>query len=242
MTHHHHHEHRHAGGHAHASDNFGAAFAFGTALNIALVAGEAWFGIFSNSLALIADAVHNLTDVLGLLLAWGGMWLATRQPTASRTYGYRRASILAALGNAMLLFVATGAILGEAMHRLFVPERVSASTVVWVAAAAIAINTGTALLFLRGREHDLNVKGAFLHRASDAATSLGVVIAALLISRTGWLWLDPAVSLAVGAYSLGYVEHDARGPQSRARCRATRQRPLCRGGLSRGIARRHGGA
>ena len=140
--------------------------------------------------------------MIGLLLAWGAAWLATWRPTASHTYGYRRVSILAALGNAALLFAATGAILTEAVRRLLEPEPVEAGLVLWVAAIGIAINLATALLFMRGRHHDLNIRGAFLHMAGDAAVSLGVVVAALLIGWTGWLWLDPAVSLMVAAVIL----------------------------------------
>jgi cobalt-zinc-cadmium efflux system protein len=197
------HKHNHNGhGHAHAPKNFGTAFAVGTALNFALVLAEVVFGFLSNSLALISDGVHNFSDVLGLLLAWGGSWLAKRLPSDSRTYGYRRASILAALGNAALLFTATGAITIEAIRRFAEAAPIASATVLWVAGAAIVINTATALLFLGGREHDLNIKSAFLHMAGDAAVSLGVVIAALLIGWTGWLWLDPAVSILIAAVIL----------------------------------------
>jgi cobalt-zinc-cadmium efflux system protein len=189
-------------GHAHAPKTFGAAFAVGTALNLALVVAEVAFGFLSNSLALISDGVHNLSDVLGLLLAWGGSWLARRQPSDSRTYGYRRASILAAVGNAALLFAATGAITMESIRRFAEAPPVASAMVLWVAGAAIIINTATALLFLGGREHDLNIKSAFLHMAGDAAVSLGVVIAALLIGWTGWLWLDPAVSIVIAVVIL----------------------------------------
>ena len=174
-------EHDHcAHDHSHAPQDFGAAFAIGATLNLGLVLAQLIFGWRSNSLALISDGVHNFSDVLGLLLAWGGSWLATREPTASRTYGYRRASILAALGNAALLLVATGGLLLEAGQRLAgaAPE-VASGTVLWVALAAIVINTATALLFLRGREQDLNIRGAFMHMAGDAAVSAGVVIVAL---------------------------------------------------------------
>lgn len=181
---------------------FGVAFAIGTALNLALVVAEVAFGFLSNSLALISDGVHNSSDVLGLLLAWGGSWLATRQPSDSRTYGFRRASILAALVNAALLFAVTGAITFEAIRRVAEAPPVASATVLWVAGAAIVINTATALLFLGGQEHDLNIKSAFLHMAADAAVSLGVVIAALLIGWTGWLWLDPSVSIAIAAVIL----------------------------------------
>ena len=196
------HEHDHsqrAHDHSHAPKDFGFAFAIGTALNLALVIAQLTYGLKSNSLALISDGVHNFSDVLGLLLAWGGSWLATRQPTASRTYGYRRASILAALGNAALLLIATGGLLLEAAQRLAgAPPAVASGTVLWVALAAIVINTATALLFMRGREQDLNIRGAFIHMAGDAAVSAGVVVVALLIGQTGWLWLDPAAGIAIG--------------------------------------------
>jgi cobalt-zinc-cadmium efflux system protein len=178
-------------------ESFGAAFAIGTALNLAFALAELGFGLFANSLALVSDALHNFSDVVGLLLAWGAAWLATFRPTASRTYGYRRASILAALANAALMFAAAGAILTEAARRLLTPEPVAAGVVLAVATLGIAINTATAVMFMRGRHRDLNVRGAFLHMAADAAVSLGVVLAALLIGWTGWLWIDPAISLAV---------------------------------------------
>ncbi len=202
MSHRHDHSH-HAHDHSHAPRDFGFAFAIGTALNLALVVAQVVYGLRSNSLALISDGVHNFSDVLGLVMAWGGSWLATRQPTASRTYGYRRASILAALGNAALLLVATGGLLLEAAERLVsAPAEVASGTMLWVALAAIVINTATALLFLRGREQDLNIRGAFIHMAGDAAVSAGVVIVALAIGQTGWLWLDPAASIAIGVVIL----------------------------------------
>ncbi|WP_442755170.1 cation diffusion facilitator family transporter [Methylocystis sp. JAN1] len=191
------HDRQHDHGHSHAPTSFGAAFAIATALNIGLVAAELAFGYQSNSIALVSDGVHNLSDVFGLLLAWGGSWLATRRPSATHTYGYRRASILAALGNAALLLVATGGLIVEAAQRLSSAPSVASGTVLWVASVAIVINMGTASLFLRGRAYDLNIRGAFLHMAGDAAVSLGVVAAALLIGCTGWLWLDPAVGVAV---------------------------------------------
>ncbi len=211
MAHHHHDGHRHGGHHHHghhgaghrgAPASFSTAFAVGTALNFAFALAEVGVGFFANSLALMSDGLHNFSDVIGLLLAWGAAWLATRRPTASRTYGYRRVSILAALANAALLLAATGAILTEAVRRLFAPEPLAARLVLVVAALGIAVNAATALMFMRGRHHDLNIRGAFLHMAGDAAVSLGVVIAALLIGLTGWLWLDPAVSLAVVAVIL----------------------------------------
>ncbi len=204
MAHHHHHDHaHHHHGHAAAPPtDHRTAFAVGTVLNLGFALIELGVGVYANSLALISDALHNFSDVVGLLLAWGAAWLATWRPTASHTYGYRRVSILAALGNAALLFVAIGAILTEAVRRLVDPEPVAAGLVMWVAAIGIAINAATAVMFMRGRHHDLNVRGAFLHMVGDAAVSLGVVVAALLIGWTGLLWLDPAVSLVVAAVIL----------------------------------------
>lgn len=193
--------HSHAGhghaGHVHAPPDNMRAFAIGTALNIAMVVAELTFGFLSNSLALIADGAHNFSDVIGLVLAWAGAWLARRAPSGRRTYGYRRASILAALANAALLFVATGGILIEALRRLSDPEPVAGPTVMIVAFIGIVINTATALLFMRGRKEDLNVHGAFLHMAADAAVSVGVVIAAGLIMVTGWQWIDPAIGIVI---------------------------------------------
>ena len=195
---HHDHSHGHAG-HSHAPDSFGAAFAIGAALNTAFVIAELIFGYAANSLALISDAIHNLSDVIALLLAWGAAWLAQRQPTQRHTYGYRRASILAALFNAGLLLVAVGGIVVEAINRLVAPAPVAGLTVVAVAALGVVVNGGTALLFMRGRHGDLNIRGAYLHMAADAGVSLGVVAAALVIMGTGWLWLDPVTSLAIAA-------------------------------------------
>ncbi|RZN14403.1 cation diffusion facilitator family transporter [Bradyrhizobium sp. Leo121] len=197
---HHHHDHSHAhdhAGHSHAPDDFGRAFAIGASLNTAFVIAELVFGYAANSLALISDAVHNLSDVFSLLLAWGAAWLAGRRPTERHTYGYRRASILAALFNAGLLLVAVGGIAVEAVNRLRAPAEVASWTVVWVAALGILVNGFTALLFMRGRHGDLNIRGAYLHMAADAGVSFGVVIAALLIMSTGWLWIDPAISLII---------------------------------------------
>jgi cobalt-zinc-cadmium efflux system protein len=202
---HHHHDHSHAQGHAghsHVPNSFGAAFAIGASLNAAFVIAELIFGYAANSLALISDAVHNFSDVIALLLAWGAAWLAQKRPTDSHTYGYRRASILAALFNAGLLLVAVGGIAVEAINRLQAPAAVAGWTVVWVAALGIAINGGTALLFMRGRHGDLNIRGAYLHMAADAAVSLGVMVAALVIMATGWLWVDPAISLVIAAVVL----------------------------------------
>jgi cobalt-zinc-cadmium efflux system protein len=155
------------------------------------------FGYLANSLALIADSAHNFTDVVGLLLAWGGAWLAARRPTKRYTYGFRRASILAALGNAALLLVATGGILIEAWHRFQDPEPVATGIVMAVAGLGIVVNGATALLFMSGRNDDLNIKGAFLHMVGDAGISLGVVVGAALTAFSGWLWLDPTISVAI---------------------------------------------
>lgn len=211
MEHHHDHPkhsdgHDHAGhnhaGHSHAPDDFGFAFAVGIALNSVFVIAELVFGYAANSLALISDAVHNFSDVISLLLAWAGAWLAQRQPTQRHTYGYRRASILAALVNAGLLLFAVGGIAVEAVNRLHSPAEVAGWTVVLVAGLGILVNGGTALLFMRGRDGDLNIRGAYLHMMADAGVSLGVVIAALVIMFTGWLWLDPAISLCIAAVVL----------------------------------------
>jgi len=150
----------------------------------------------------MADAAHNLSDVAGLLLAWGATWLSRRSPTAERTYGFRRASILAALGNAALLLVATGGIAVEAIRRFAEPQQLEAGTVIWVAALAIVLNGAVALMFMRGRHDDLNIKGAFLHMLGDAAVSFGVVLAAALTLWTGWLWIDPAISLGIAMFVL----------------------------------------
>ncbi|HWK00712.1 MAG TPA: cation diffusion facilitator family transporter [Xanthobacteraceae bacterium] len=193
------HSHDHAHNHGHAPADYGWAFALGIILNAGFVAIQFGYGYLANSLALISDAVHNLSDVLSLVLAWAAIWFGRKGPTAKRTYGYRRASILAALANAALLLVAVGAIVFEAVERLGHPQPVASTTVLWVAAAGIVVNGATALFFLRGREHDINIEGAFLHMAADAAVSLGVVIAALLIRWTGYDWIDPLASLVVAA-------------------------------------------
>ncbi|HWK55562.1 MAG TPA: cation diffusion facilitator family transporter [Hyphomicrobiales bacterium] len=172
------------------------AFAIGVVLNTVFVAAEATAGWWSNSLALLADAGHNLSDILALLLAWGASVLTRRAPTLRRTYGWRRSSILAALANALLLLVAVGAIAWEAVERVQDPQPTAGTIVLLVAGVGIFINTATALLFIKGR-HDVNVRGAFLHMAADAAVSAGVVVAALIQLSTGWLWLDPAASLLI---------------------------------------------
>jgi cobalt-zinc-cadmium efflux system protein len=193
--------HEHGSGHlhAHAPKSFGFAFALAAALNIAFVAVEAAFGILSNSTALLADAGHNLSDVVGLLVAWGAAVLSRRAPTARYTYGLRSSSILAALFNAVFLLTAVGAIAWEAIQRFAHPAPVAAGTVMIVAAVGIAINGLTAWMFASGRKGDINIRGAFLHMAADAAVSAGVVVAGALILLTGWQWVDPAVSLVICA-------------------------------------------
>lgn len=186
-------------GHSHAPANFGRAFAIGTALNIGFVGVEATYGLISGSVALLADAGHNLSDVLGLLIAWGAATLAKRSPSGRYTYGLRSSSILAALLNALLLLVAIGVIAVEAVQRFADPSPVAGTTVMVVAGVGILVNGATALLFMSGRKGDLNVRGAFLHMAADAAVSAGVVLAGLAIVLTGRTWIDPVTSLAIVA-------------------------------------------
>lgn len=200
--------HDHGRHHHHHDDTLGRRFALGVGLNVAFVAVEATFGLIAGSLALIADAGHNLSDVASLLLAWGAAWLAGRGATATHTYGFRRATILASVASAVLLLVALGVIAWEAVARLREPQTPAGGVMIVVAAIGVVINAATALLFARGRRHDLNQRGAFLHMAADAAISLGVVVSGVVILNTGWAWLDPAVSLAlvvvilVGTWSL----------------------------------------
>jgi cobalt-zinc-cadmium efflux system protein len=197
MAHDHHHH------HAPKTQGHDRAFAIGIALNLAFVAVESVYGVLAHSMALLADAGHNLGDVLALALAWGASALGRREPSQRYTYGLRSSSILAALFNAMLLMLVVGGIAVEAVQRLMNPVAVATMTVIWVALCGIVVNTVTALLFLRGREHDLNVKGAFLHMAADAGVSLGVVLAGVGMLYTGWTWLDPAMSLAIAAVIVG---------------------------------------
>ncbi len=189
----------HNHGHEHAPTNYSRAFAIGTALNIGFVIIEATYGYLAHSLALIADAGHNLSDVLGLLLAWGASALARRPPTRRYTYGLRSTSILAALFNAIFLLLAMGGITTEALQRFSNPEPVAGGTVIGVATVGIVINTITALMFMSGRKGDLNIRGAFWHMAADAMVSAGVVLAGIAIMTTGWLWFDPVVSLIIVA-------------------------------------------
>jgi cobalt-zinc-cadmium efflux system protein len=177
--------------------NLNRAFMISVALNTGFVVIEAVYGVLANSLALLADAGHNLSDVLGLILAWVASWLVRRRPTARRTFGLRRSSILAALLNASFLLVLSGGVGWEAIQRFREPAPVAGMTVIVVAAIGIGINTGSALMFLSGRERDLNIRGAFQHLAADAVVSAGVVLAGIAIVSTGQLWFDPAISLIV---------------------------------------------
>ena len=190
-------------GHVHEPQAHDRAFAVGIVLNLAFVAIETVYGVLAHSMALLADAGHNLSDVLALGLAWGASVLGRREPSERFTYGLRSSSILAALVNAMLLMLVVGGIALEAIQRLLNPVPVATTTVICVALAGVVVNTATALLFLRGREHDLNVKGAFLHMAADAAVSLGVALAGVGMLYSGWIWLDPMMSLVIAVTIVG---------------------------------------
>ena len=179
--------------------SFDRAFAWGIALNLAFVAVEAWFGWQADSLALLADAGHNLSDVAGLVLAWGGALAGRLRPDARHSYGWQRASILAAFANALLLLVAMGSLAWEAAHRLAAPEPTQGLTMIAVAAVGIFVNGVTAVLFMRGGEQDLNIRGAFAHMAADALVSLGVVMAGVVYLWRGWAWIDPAASLLIAS-------------------------------------------
>ena len=195
----------HGHDHAHAPANFNAAFAWGIALNVAFVIVEVLYGLKVDSLALLADAGHNLSDVAGLVLAWGGALAGRLRPNARHTYGWKRGSILAAFANALILLVAIGALVWEAIGRLASPVAEVAAqgeTIMVVAGIGIVINTATALLFMRGREKDLNIRGAFLHMAADALVSAGVVVAGALTLWMQWTWLDPVVSLTIAVVIL----------------------------------------
>jgi cobalt-zinc-cadmium efflux system protein len=181
-----------------AAHAYNMAFAIGVALNLGFVVIEVVYGVAAHSLALLSDAGHNLSDVLGLFIAWGAMRMSQSLPTRHRTYGLRRASILAALTNAIVLLIAVGAITWEAVKRTANPQVVVTSTVMWVAAAGVVINTISALFFMAGGRRDLNIRAAFLHLAADAVVSLGVVVVGFAIRTTGWNWLDPVVSIAIG--------------------------------------------
>ena len=196
-NHHHHGSHTH-----HAFDPTQRAFAVGVVLNLVFVVVEVYFGFMANSLALLADAGHNFSDVIGLLIAWGAIVLAKRKPSARFTYGLRSSTIMAALINAMILLVAVGGIVWEGVHRLSAPEAVNGSTMIWVALLGVLINLGTAFMLQHGSKHDINVRGAFLHMVADAAVSLGVVLAGLAMLQLGWVWLDGVVSILIAGVIL----------------------------------------
>ena len=179
------------------SNNYNKAFLTGITLNVIYILVEVFYGLMINSMALLADAGHNFSDVLGLLLAWGAAYLAKTATTEKRTYGFRKSTILAAFFNSILLMIAVGAITIEAIRKLIYPEPVHGQTMMIVAGIGVVINAITALFFMKGREKDLNIKGAFLHMAADAGVSLGVVLAGFVILSTGWLWVDPAISLLI---------------------------------------------
>jgi cobalt-zinc-cadmium efflux system protein len=194
--------HTHSHDHAHTPVDFGRAFAIGIALNVGFVLVEVIFGFLANSMSLLADAGHNLSDVIGLVLAWAAAMMAKRAASPRFTYGLKKAPILAALGNALLLLIAVGAIGAEAVRRFWHPSVTEGGTVTIVAAAGILVNGATALLFARGSRRDINVRGAYFHMAADALVSIAVVIAGLAIMATGLDWIDPAMSLAVAVVIL----------------------------------------
>jgi cobalt-zinc-cadmium efflux system protein len=200
-AHSHSHSHSHGGHHHHhaPAEGHGRAFAIAVVLNIAIVLMQGIYGVIAHSTALLADAGHNLSDVLGLLLAWGATWLTARRPSARYTFGYGSTSILASLANAGLLLFASGVIVAEAIDRLLHPAPVAGLTVFVVATAGMLVNGFSAWLFMRGQKEDLNIRGAFLHMAGDALISAAVAISGLVILGTNWTWLDPLMSLAVVA-------------------------------------------
>ncbi len=188
--------------HSHGSKNYNKAFAIGIGLNVIFVVIEAFYGVLAGSLALLADAGHNLSDVLGLLLAWGAFYFASKPATEKRTYGYRKITVIASVASAIILLVALGGIVWEAIGRLNMPQPVSSITVIVVALIGVVINTITALLFIKDQHHDLNIRGAYLHMAADAGISLGVALAGIMIWQTGWLIIDPLLSLGIVAVIL----------------------------------------
>ena len=196
--HEHDHGHAHGHGHGHAADATGRVFLVAVFLNLAFVVIEVGAGLYANSLALLADAGHNFGDVIGLVLSWIALVLARRKPSERLTYGLRGTTILAALANAMLLLVAVGGIVWEAVRRLAEPTAVSGPMMIGVAAVGVLINGATALMLMRGRKADLNVRGAYLHMVADAGVSVGVVLAGIGMWWTGWAWLDPAIGLVIG--------------------------------------------
>jgi cobalt-zinc-cadmium efflux system protein len=190
----HDHSHHHANGHG--DKTYGRAFAIGITLNLAFVIVEVVYGVLSHSVALLADAGHNFGDVLGLGLSWGATALATLKPSKRRTFGFRRTTIVASVANALILLFVTGGLTWESARRLLSPEPAQGRTMIVVAILGAIVNGASALLFMRGKR-DLNVRSAFLHLAADAVLALGVAVAGALILVTGWLWLDPAVSIAL---------------------------------------------
>jgi len=201
-TDHAHHTHSHHSHHGHAHGSFDPtqrAFAVGVTLNSIFVVVELIFGFYANSLALLADAGHNFSDVIGLLIAWGALLLAKRRPSERFTYGLRSSTIMAALANAMILLVAVGGIIWEGVHRFAAPEQVNGGVMIWVALFGVLINIGTALMLQHGSKSDINVRSAFLHMLADAAVSVGVVVAGLGMLWLGWVWLDGAVSILIAA-------------------------------------------
>lgn len=206
-SHPHSHDHAHGGGCGHGHHHhhvipkdISRRFVIGAVVNCVFVVAELTAGFITGSLALIADALHNFSDVVGLLLAWAGLWLSRLAPTLRRTYGYRSASYLTALANAGLLLFATGAMAWESFQRFATPAEIATGPVMIVGTIAIIINFGTAMLFHSGQKADLNIRGAYLHMMADAALSLGVVVAAGLMALTGWLWLDPAMGLVISLF------------------------------------------
>lgn len=198
-SHSHSHSHQHSHSHSHQPGDFNNAYKYGIALNLFYIAIEASYGFAADSMALIADAGHNLSDVLGLVLAWGAAFLARSATTANRTYGLRKTTILAALFNSIILMMAVGAIIIEAIRKIIQPEPAGGETMMIVAGIGVIINTVTALLFFKGKGKDLNIKGAYLHMAADAGVSLGVVAAGLLISLTGFYLIDPIISIVIAS-------------------------------------------
>ena len=183
--------------HSHKEQNYNKAFAIGIILNVAFSLIEAIYGFLSNSIALVADAGHNFSDVISLIIAWGAIYLAAKKPTPRRTYGFRRLTILASLASAILLLIAVGAISLESIKRFGNPQPLQGKTIIVVAGIGILINLITAFMFMKNQKNDLNIKGAFLHMLADAGVSFGVVLAGIAIIATGWLWLDPAISLLI---------------------------------------------
>jgi len=194
---HHSHGHDHGHGHSHEKQNFSRAFFIGISLNVLFVLIEAFYGYVSHSLALMADAGHNLSDVLGLMLAWGSTYLATQKVAKRFSYGLKGSTIMAATLNAVFLLVAIGGILWESVQRFFHPNPMEGNTVITVAAIGILVNGITAWLFVKGKDGDINIRGAFLHMLGDALVSVGVVVAGLIYLKTNWLWLDPVVSIGI---------------------------------------------